>query len=382
MKNKFIFLILIFCCFSCKHSENKRIKNTDRLINSINVKFDTIKFKINNSQLSYYPLTTYNGQNGNLYCYNDTHHTIDVYSIKDKILKKIIPLVKEGPNGIERPNDILITESNELYAIGYFDISNIDENGNIIERKSINSKSRDSYFSKHFFFPSKDSGFEYHKESDQYYIINTNMQYDISSQKKDFFKNSKLIGSYSMLEEQPRELDISYPSEYLELDFGFNSIPFTTIYDDKIYYLVSSLPHIYTYDIKTHEIYKADTSTDGLPHLKMNYNKIANELSINERLNTYMLNSNFGPIYVNQNFIARVYQSATPESKIGINDSNVKENMLQVFDKNFNLIKNISLDFAITFAGIFMDESSIYFQLPPDTEEYLSFLRIDLIANL
>ncbi len=74
----------------------------------------------------------------------------------------------------------------------------------------------------------------------------------------------------------------------------------------------------------------------------------------------------------------RIYQSATPQSKKYIANQNFKKNYLQVFDKDFNLLKNIELDFSITHAGMFTGASFIYFQQDSDHEDSLSFYRIQI----
>lgn len=377
-KNFIIGLFIGLSLIGCKN-ENTTYDADIQIVNKdISISLDTLKIEINTNLYPYYGITGYNESLGQFYGYNESHHSIDLFSIKNKIFLKSIQLEKEGPNHIEIINDIFLSDKEEFFIIGYFDIVNLDLSGNVISRESINSKSDNKYFTKQFFYPSQDSGFEFHKKSNSFFIKTTNMQVAEGKSHNDFYARSKLIGSYSMEKNKPNSLNIKYPEEFMETNFGFNDMLFYTLTEEDIYYLFSPLPYIYKYNLKSKKIEQTSASTNGLKFLKMDYPKLSKNSDPERSLSDYLFNSNFGPIYSNDKFVVRIYQSATPESKRSIAHTNQKEAMVQVFDRNLNLLKNISLDFNITFSGIFIDNSAVYVQVPPDNEEFISFLKITL----
>jgi len=70
--------------------------------------------------------------------------------------------------------------------------------------------------------------------------------------------------------------------------------------------------------------------------------------------------------------------SSTPDSKTEDAINNVKENVLQIFDRNLSFIKNIPLNFQNGFSGMFIDDNQLYFPVLLDNENELGFHRLTI----
>lgn len=367
-------LLTLIILQSCNNSSVSPIRND----NILNIHIDTLKIKINTKLLPYYALTGYNKSQDKFYAYNGSNHSIDVFSIGEGLYLQSLVLESEGPNYVESPNELCMLDNGDIYTIGYFDITKLNALGGVIKRQQINSKSDDGYFKTHFFYPSQDNGFEYDTKTDMFYIKNTNMEAGKSLRPETFYSQSKVIGSYTFNMKEAKVLEIYYPTEFTEKDFGFNDIPFFTISEGFIYYSFSPLPYIFKYNLNTQETIKVKVPTEGLPLLKMDYPAISKNNNTGKSFNSFVFNSNFGVILSNEKYVARLYHSASLPIKESNPGKMEKESYVQIFDKDINLIKNIKLDISAAFSGSFMNSDAIFVQMSPDNEDELSFLKISI----
>lgn len=374
-----IILILLAFIFltSCNDGE-REIKSTSK---NLIISIDSISITIDSTFLQYYRETSFNKNNGKLYGYNSALHRIDYLSLKDKgNTNGFIQLQKEGPHGIERPIDIFVTNDNEIFLITYNDIIKINSEGEIISKNGINSNSNKEVYDQLNLFPSQDSGFEYRLDDSLFYILNTNMEFSSRKSPKKYYEKSKLISSYNYNTDELTVLDIPYPKEFQEKDFGFNNLPFVHIDTNYIYYSFSPLPDLYRYHILTKENITYKVSTEDLPYYKSDYKDLSTN-GYSMSLNTFTDNSNFGPILSTNDFIIRVYLSSTPEHKINSNNQNPKETALQIFDKDLQLLKTVNINKALGFAGNFSDGNTLYFQIEALNENEIRFLKLELSSK-
>jgi hypothetical protein len=347
---------------------------------NLNIKIDTINIAIDSTFMQYYRQTSYDKTNKKLYVYNSSLHRLDYLDFDTQTnTNGYIQLKKEGPNGVERPNDILVTNDNNISLITYNDIIKINSNGEIISKNGINSNSNKDIYNRHYLFPSQDSGFDYNSDDDLFYVLNTNMQVSSREEPKKFYKSSKLISRYSFTDDELTVLDIPYPKEFQEKDFGFNNLAFVCLNNNKIYYSFSPLLDVFSYDISKEKIKRHETSFEGLPYYKYDY-KDRSEGNHGLNMDTFTFNSNFGSIMCNKDYVIRVYLSSTPEHKVNPSDKSQspKESAIQIFDKDLNLLKNFKVNSNLGFAGNFSDDEYFYFQIDPLNENEIRFLKVQI----
>lgn len=377
MRILFILLAFIFLT-SCNDGE-REIKSTSK---SLSISIDSISITIDSTFLQYYRQTSFNKTNGKLYGYNSALHRIDYLSINDKKNTiGFIQLQKEGPHGIELPIDIYVTNDNEIFLITNNNIIKINSEGEIISKNGINSNSNKEAYNHHNLFPSQDSGFEYRLDDRLFYILNTNMEFSKRKNPKKYYENSRLISSYNYNMDELTELDIPYPKEFQEKDFGFNNLPFVHLDTNYIYYSFSPLPDLYRYHILTKEITTYKVDTKDLPYYKSDYKDLSTN-AYSMSLNTFTDNSNFGSLLSTNDFIIRIYLSSTLEHKINSNNNqNPKETALQIFDKDLQLLKTVNINNALGFASNFSDGNTLYFQIEALNENEIRFLKLELSSN-
>lgn len=373
---RIILILLAFIFLTSCNNREREIKSTSQ---SLSISIDSISITIDSTFLQYYRETSFNKNNGKLYGYNSALHRIDYLSIKDKgNTNGFIQLQKEGPNGVERPIDISVTNANEIFLITYNDIIKINSEGKLISKNGINSNSNKEVYNQLNLFPSQDSGFEYRLDDRLFYILNTNMEFSKRKNPKKYYENSRLISSYNYNTDELTVLDIPYPKEFQEKDFGFNNLPFVHLDTNYIYYSFSPLPDLYRYHILTKEITTYKVNTKDLPYYRSNYKDISVE-EYSMSLSTFSDNSNFGSILSTNDFIIRVYLSSTPEHKINSNNNqSLKETALQIFDKDLQLLKTVNINNAFGFAGNFSDGNTLYFQIEALNENEIRFLKLKL----
>lgn len=373
---KLISLILIFSFLA---SCNKKIETSAIRKDAVSITTSILKINIEDSYLQYYQTTNFNKKLNKFYAYNSVLHRIDYFQINEQSNSiGYVQLQKEGPNGIQPPNAIHITDNEDIFLIGYFSISEIDNHGNRIQENKINSTSDKDFYSKHFLFPSQDNGFEYNNEDNLFYISNTNMAYSKRTDPVLFFKTFSLVSQYNFDKDEILDLNIPLPKEFTKYNFEFNDLKFIHLTDNKIIYSFSPLPEIFEYNLATGKTTKFETPTKHLPYYRKNY-KDFNAINNGFNLKSFLDNGNFGPIISTDNFIVRLYLSGTPDSKMNLNNNeNHKESILQIFDRNYNFIKNEPIDEKLTFQGIFSKNDTLYFQLGALEEDEIRFLKVTL----
>jgi hypothetical protein len=374
---KFFAMIVVLLFVTCK--KDKATQNISQKTNNISIIRDTLKIKINNNFLPQYNITNYNKKLNSFFGYNHALHQIDYFNFNEKNIKaETIKLDSEGPDTIYKPNDIFVTNNEEIYLISYFNITKLNKEGNILEKRAINSTSDKDYYKNQFLFPNHDNGFEFNYINNKFYILNTNMKISKNKNAKEFYDSSKFLSTYNFDKDEIESLSIKYPEEFSENNHGFNDIPFISMNQDKILYSFSSTSPIYEYDIDTKKTTKHKLDIENLPEYRADYPDINSNSTVQNRINSFIFNSIFGPVFSNGNNIFRTYQSAIPESKKSEAKEYLRKSVLQVYDKKLNHLKDYKLNFRFGFNGIFSNNESVFFQLAPEKEDEISFLKLTI----
>ena len=136
---------------------------------------------------------------------------------------------------------------------------------------------------------------------------------------------------------------------------------------------------IFSYDINTEEYKRYEGYSEDLPYYNYDY-KDRSEGNFGMNLDSFTLNSNFGSLICNKDYLVRAYLSSTPEHKLNPDNKNQspKESALQIFDKKLNLLKNFKIDSNLAFSGNFSDGEYFYFQIDPLNENEIRFLKIKI----
>ncbi|ARV12198.1 hypothetical protein BTO09_07465 [Gilvibacter sp. SZ-19] len=375
-----VFLIALFGCNSKSESTKKPIDG-EPIANISSVVRDTLSIKLKPELSQYYNTTAFDSKSSLYYGYNEVKHAIDIFNFESEAYVRSIQLEIEGPNSVQPFNEITVV-NDTIFLIGYFYFTVMDADGNIKRKIPINSNSDKPYYLNHFLYPDKDNGLIYQRETGKFFIKNANMQVSKQKDVKGFFRSFKVLGEYDLKNDEAKILDIGFPEAYLEKDFGFNEIVFADSDNKNIYLVYSGLPELQVYNIASGETTNYELSTEGLEDVNMDYKKIsdagADMTDISNLLNAYIFNSNYGPIFVNNTIIARVYQGAVPES-VPVYEANKhpKKSAVQLFDKgSLQLLKNIDLGFTITFSGIYLQGNTMYFQTLSENEDELQFIRL------
>lgn len=361
--------------YSCK----KEVKSTYNSMD-LSLQLDTISIPIDSTFIQFYQITNYNKEQKRLYAYNPLLHRIDYMSFKDKSIG-FIKLESEGPNAIEKPRDFYVDNENSIFLIGISHFTKLDFRGNIDLKNRINDISVDKFYSKYFIAPEQDNSFEYSSYDNMFYILNANMSISKRENPQKFYKSFQVLSKYDFNDNKVYPIEINYPKEFTVKDFGYNNMPFFTLDKDKIYYSFSPMAEIFEYNLTEEKVNEKKSEIKDLPIYKNDYNNLSSTFKGLD-FKTFTNNSNFGTIKVLDDFIIRIYMSGTPDSKIGLNDNKLyKKTALQIFDKNLNTIKNITIENEITFYGIFSDNDHLYIQIEALKENEVRFIKIRIVKN-
>jgi|GEM_PF-6621659 len=373
MSNLKIFIIfLIFYITGCNESPDN---------SSQKVLFTTqeIKIPITENQLSYYSITSYNKENNNFLGYNEFTHAIDIFSLDSSKFLGSIKLQLEGPDFLQNPNAFHQLNDDEFVSIDYYQISYFDKKGNVKQRVDINSKSSHSFFYENFLYPNQDNGFMVQGNKNRFIVFNANMKESTSVNPQAYYQNYSLFTKIDV-EGNLIDLNIPFAKEYHQKFYGFNDLVFSSFFNETLYYNFSALPDIFSFNLKSKIVKRHQVSTNTLPLLKTENIPFDQSTNTGALIDVYLKSSNFGPILLSNDYIFRIYQSGAPEGQRNLTESrDYKEKIIQVFDKDYNLVTDIPFDFNITYSGIFNNENILYFQTPPNDDNHLNFKRYILI---
>ncbi len=382
-------LLTLFCAIiitGCNDNTKTIVSKNLIQNNYVSIQRDTVSIAINDDFQSNYAVTTYNKTLNTFYGYNLEKHKIDCFFLGSKVSKiSSIPLVIDGPNAIkshQQINALFVSDNNDIFLINPYNIYKLNRKGEIISKNNINDSSsvNKDYYKKHALSPSHNTGFSYAYNNNHFYIKNTNLQYPRRGQQQNYFETFKLISKYNFEKNTVKELDIKFPSEFVSKNFGFNSIPFFSLHNKDIYYVFSPLPYIYNYNTDTQVTTVYTTTSDNLPYYNIkDYPDNNNSGYLNS--SSFLFNSNFGPIYASNDFVFRFYQSAVPERKRKAATQKNKESVLQVFNRDMDLVKNYRLNANVSFSGLFINNNTVYININSKKGKDIRFLKLSVTKN-
>lgn len=370
----FVFALLVVIFTNCKEAHRNNH-------NKISYTKQEIKIPITENQISYYTTTSFFEKRNHFLGYNEFKHSIDIFSLESTEFIKSIFLQREGPEYIDKPNAFYQFDDNELVSIDYFHITFFDSTGTVKKRININSKSEHPFFYLNFLYPNQDNGFHFMNNFKEMIVFNANMKESTSVNPQAYYQNYSLFTKIDV-EGNPIDLSIPFAKEYHEKFYGFNDIVFSSIENEMLYFNFSALPDIFSFNLKTKELNRGQVSTNTLPLYKTESISFDQANNTGLMIDTFLKSANFGPILTTNDYIIRVYQSGAPEGQQNLTASrDYKQKIIQVFDKDYRLLKDIPFDFNITFSGVFNFGNTLFLQKPPLDDNSLLFEIIKLTKN-
>lgn len=369
LKISVFLLLLIFINCKDKPSNNH---------NELSFTNHEVKIPISEKQLSYYTETSYNQETQHFLGYNEFTHAIDVFSLGDAKFIKSITLEHQGPQYIQKPNAFFQLNSKQFVSIDYHNITIFNKDGNVEKRIEINSKSDNPFFYYNFLYPKQDDGFSLIDGTNLMIVFNANMKESTSVNPQAYYQNFSIFSTIDF-DGNPVDLNIPFAKEYNEKLYGFNDIVFSSIQNDILYFNFSALPDIFSFNLNTKELNRSQISTNTLPLYKTETISFGQANNTGLMIDTFLKSANFGPILTTNDYIIRIYQSGAPEGQQNLTASrDYKQKIIQVFDKDFKLLKDIPFDFNITYSGIFNNGNTLFLQKPPLDDNSLLFEIIKL----
>lgn len=373
-------MIFFISIVSCKKGNNQStVVNNKYLNEKLNIEIDTVNIKIGNNQLPFYSKSTIEEESNKYFGYNHTLHSIDVFDLKNKAYLKNIKLFKDGPDKVESI-DAFKVKNNEIHAISrnYIVVINLN-NGKVKNRTLINSLDN-KFYTENQTYITNGSEFKF-VEKEGYYVKTINYKHSISKESKKHYNNGKILSYFSFKDNKMNNsIDISYPKEYQENHYGFNNKTsfFHSDDDQFIYYNFSALPSVFKYNKKTKIITQYNFESKNLPAIKTE--SIGWTPPADRMFQHYILNSNFGRLYGNNDYFFIIYNSGLPDDfKDMGNAYAAKKKVLLVFNKEFSLLTSIDLlNLGMGLDSGFVFENKLYFPYSTKNENVASFLTYNI----
>ncbi|HET8858911.1 DUF4221 family protein [Marivirga sp.] len=350
----FIIFILILSCKDSDNHKNSKENELEIKINSINIKTDTL------AKFTYGVFTFKSEKDLELITYNNTSHSIEFFNLNSKNLSKRIILKSDGPKAIGNVTGLYYHNQDSIFISSRGSINIINEsyskesNPNLlalIEDYNINFE---PLFNQHFrlyYIPEIKSIPIYNLYFDPKSKISAETE-----QISFFDLNDLKITTLDYFQTEPIESDI----EYGFLNYPTISKPF----DGK--FLVNQIysPMTYQYNSKTQEFTEV-ISADKIYHEK-NKNP--------EDWVPHAVESNFYNQLekLNDNIFTRILWKET-EHKPKENGFLKKEYILQIFNKNFDIIDELKLPKNTYFSYTwFVANNKLYIQAGHPNYKYIS----------
>ncbi len=360
-KQNFLFLIVLILFVSSCDTNNTKYIEKQTTTKSISLILDTniISIDVSEKQLSSYKVFSVNDEG--LYCgYNHKLNCLDLFSIAEARYIKSIPL-----KSTDEIRSISMVDDNLFFILTKKLILSIDSLGKSSDQIFINGR-KDFFSSNYFMEIDYGRNFTYNKNDKKLYVTTYNPQISSTSEQYELpFVAVVDPKSPNLMTQIP----VSYSKLYLKHNYGFMTSPQYYLSHDgsRIFHNFCIEPNIYIYDIKTQKtmIYGGKPNTKDVEN-----HTIASHLNDEEANNTdkayshLVTNIFYFPVVSTKDndFIFRGYHVPSKRTENAkYNDINTNNRYLTVFDKNLNMITNLSLnDRKYNMYGQFVINDRIY----------------------
>lgn len=342
-------VILLLMLSFCKGKESYHIKPTIVNLKSIIIDTSLISIPVEKNTFFIYKIASVTST-GTFCGYNPQYNRLDIYDLNQQKVLKYIQLPTAGTSGINNVLSVSILNIDSIFVLTRTQISLFDSKGTILKTVLVNTNKsyfRDNYCTEFDY----GNNFTYNTKNKKLLITNVDPKAEVGSLKRfntpfiteADFDNPQLI----------RQLPVEYSPLYHENYYGFMVAPqFSTTSDgNAIIFNFPIEPNIYKYDFTTGKTVvfggkpiSVDTGNNFIA------NSLDSKLSRNDdkKLLHYIENCNYYKVIPDQNGKGYYRIHNTPMQYMtttgDVNDFSHKKRYLSIFDNNFNLINNLSLN--------------------------------------
>jgi hypothetical protein len=372
-------ILLVQACDSDKPTNNKSettaavkvVEASFEKIIEVQLEFDTISFAIDELSSGYTSSLQYieDGRPA-LSLYNKVAHSIDLYDFDKREMYERIPLEKEGPNGVgPSPVGVWFLSPDSIVVTNKFDLFLVNRQAKVINKFRLKMSELGD-------FP------DIILDTTHPLIIKGNKLIVSIYPQKDAFKYSHLKNWKNFV-----ELDLEngqtrafgdLPEQMQDRILGFNYVDKSFVFNGEDI-IISFYP--------TKDLYKIPYPFDeSLKRIKIdnpNFEDVKEMVNKNSSdfmsyTKHYLVNNSFDGIYFNGTHYLRINQKGISEEELNKRDWS-KWKVIQVFDKNFNLI--LEKDLKSKYGNYQMTipfKNSFLMAIGRDSEDIMNFVKITI----